>query len=446
MLGLPGHSAAVAQNFRDKAQMKDVLHSAGVPCARHRLVERAEEAHAFVAEVGYPVVVKPPAGAGGARTFRLDGAADLERYLSEYPPATRGVSLFEEFIRGTEHSFDSVLLDGQAVWYSISRYMPSPLEVMENPWIQWCVLLPRHIDTPEYASIRDVAFRALTALGMRTGLSHMEWFRRADGSVAVSEVGARPPGAQFTTLLSYAHDLDFYSAWPRLMIFNEFTPPPRVYAAGAAYVRGQGTGRVKQIRGLDQAQRELGHLVVEPNCPRRQSRRPATRRRLHRPPRRTEVVEAALSASSITSSWDESRRGHSRFHRSSTSPHFASEMRNVPFSRSSRVELNLRADLVGHGERRFQIGVTQHDEPVRDERCAPVAPACADRQQRVPHDVLAEAPSDVVQTLDRADRAVALRALVDRRHVVIALDRPVETLVCHRLAPGSDTSRRTNLI
>jgi len=297
LLGLPGHSAAVAQNFRDKAQMKDVLRSAGVPCARHRLVERAEEAHAFIAEVGYPVVVKPPAGAGGARTFRLDGAADLERYLSEYPPATRGVSLFEEFIRGTEHSFDSVLLDGHLVWYSISRYMPSPLEVMENPWIQWCVLLPRHIDTPEYATIRDVAFRALTALGMRTGLSHMEWFRRADGSVAVSEVGARPPGAQFTTLLSYAHDLDFYSAWPRLMIFNEFTPPPRVYAAGAAYVRAQGTGRVKQIRGLDQAQRELGHLVVEAKLP-RADQSPSTSYEgdgyiivRHE---RTEVVETAL--------------------------------------------------------------------------------------------------------------------------------------------------------
>jgi D-alanine-D-alanine ligase-like ATP-grasp enzyme len=297
LLGLPGHSAAVANNFRDKAQMKDVLRAAGVPCARHRLVERAEEAIAFIAEVGFPVVVKPPAGAGGARTFRLDGTADLQRYLAEYPPATRGVSLFEEFIRGTEHSFDSVLLDGRPVWYSISRYMPSPLEVMENPWIQWCVLLPRNVDGPEYATIRDVGFRALHALGMRTGLSHMEWFRRADGSVAVSEVGARPPGAQFTTLLSYAHDLDFYRAWPRLMIFNEFTPPPRVYAAGAAYVRGQGHGRVKGIRGLDQAQRELGHLVVEAKLP-RADQTPSTSYEgdgyvivRHE---RTEVVEAAL--------------------------------------------------------------------------------------------------------------------------------------------------------
>jgi phosphoribosylaminoimidazole carboxylase (NCAIR synthetase) len=297
LLGLPGHTATVAQNFRDKARMKDVLRAAGVPCARHRLVERAEEAHAFIAEVGFPVVVKPPAGAGGARTFRLDAPADLQRYLAEYPPATRGVSLFEEFVRGTEHSFDSVLLDGRPVWYSISRYMPSPLEVMENPWIQWCVLLPRHVDGPEYAAIREVAFRALAALGMQTGLSHMEWFRRADGSVAVSEVGARPPGAQFTTLLSYAHDLDFYRAWPRLMIFNEFDPPPRVYAAGAAYVRGQGRGRVKQIRGLEEARRELGHLVVEAKLPRAEQT-PSTSYEgdgylIVRHPQ-TEVVEAAL--------------------------------------------------------------------------------------------------------------------------------------------------------
>ena len=35
---------------------------------------------------------------------------------------------------------------------------------------------------------------ALDALGMTTGLSHMEWFRRTDGSVAVSEVAPDPEG------------------------------------------------------------------------------------------------------------------------------------------------------------------------------------------------------------------------------------------------------------
>ena len=85
---------------------------------------------------------------------------------------------------------------------------------------------------------------------MTTGVSHLEWFRRGDGSIAISEVGARPGGAQISKLMSHAHDFDFYRAWARLMIDHAFDPPEREYSAGAAYLRGQGQGRVRAIHGL----------------------------------------------------------------------------------------------------------------------------------------------------------------------------------------------------
>jgi phosphoribosylaminoimidazole carboxylase (NCAIR synthetase) len=267
-LGIEGLSAEAARNFRDKARMKTVLRDAAVPCARHVLAGAAGEARAFTEQVGFPVVAKPPAGAGGKSTWRIDSRAQLDQLLELHPPSESQPTLFEEFVRGTEFSFDSVMIDGQLVWHSISRYMPSPLEVLENPWIQWVVMLPRDISGPEFDPIRDAAYRGLRALGLTTGLSHMEWFRLADGRIAISEVGARPPGAQFTSLLSYAHDIDFYRAWPRLLTFGEFEPPPRRYAAGAAYIRGQGRGRVRAIHGLDEAQRRFGRLVVEAKLPR----------------------------------------------------------------------------------------------------------------------------------------------------------------------------------
>ena len=90
--------------------------------------------------------------------------------------------LLEEFVRGDEHSFDSVVVDGRLVWHSISRYLPSPLDVLEHPWIQWCVAAAARHRRPEYADIVGIGHHAVTALGLRTGLSHMEWFRRADGS------------------------------------------------------------------------------------------------------------------------------------------------------------------------------------------------------------------------------------------------------------------------
>ena len=217
------------------------------------------------------MIAKPPAGAGGKGTYRLDSARDLESLLASFPPDSSHPVLLEEFVSGAEHSFDSVLIRGQPVWYSISRYMPPPLQVLENPWIQWCVFLPRDVSGPEYAAIREAGFQAVRALGLETGLSHMEWFQLGAERIAISEVGARPPGAQFTSLMSWAHDVDFYRAWPRLMVFEEFKPPPRRYAVGAAYFRGQrsavGEQRVRAVHGLDEAQRRFGPLVVEARLP-----------------------------------------------------------------------------------------------------------------------------------------------------------------------------------
>src|SRR6266542_3400253 len=59
---------------------------------------------------------------------------------------------------------------------------------------------------PGAKSIRAIAPTALRVLGLRTGLTHLEWFRRPDGSIAVSEVAVRPLGAQITSMLCYAHD------------------------------------------------------------------------------------------------------------------------------------------------------------------------------------------------------------------------------------------------
>jgi carbamoylphosphate synthase large subunit len=266
-LAIGGLDVESAHNFRDKARMKAVLERHDLPCARHRLAQTAEEVWAFRRDVGYPLVLKPPAGAGARDTYRIDNDDELERALAAVPPS-RGAVLMEEFVVGDEYSFDSVFIGGRMVWHSISRYFPTPLEVLNTPWIQWVVLLPREIDGAEYEPIRRAGARAVQVLGMQTGLSHMEWFRRRDGSIAISEVGARPPGAQFTTLLSYAHDIDMYKAWAQLMIFDAFDPPPRHYAAGAAFLRGQGTGRVVAIHGLDAVRRAVAPVVVEAKLPR----------------------------------------------------------------------------------------------------------------------------------------------------------------------------------
>ncbi|HJR91382.1 MAG TPA: hypothetical protein VJ938_02985 [Acidimicrobiia bacterium] len=264
-LGIEGLGVEAAANFRDKRRMKDVLAAAGIPCARHRLVDSAAELWSFSAEVGYPLVLKPPAGSGSRSTYRLESDEQLAEWMRWNPLSPADPVLAEEFMVGREHSFDCVFLHGRPVFWSVSRYYPTPLEVLEKRWIQWAVILPRTLDG--YEEIGRVGPAAISALGLETGLVHMEWFARPDGSVAVSEAAVRPPGAQFTTLISHAHDFDLYSAWSRLMILDSFDPPERRHAVGAVYLRGQGEGRVVAIEGLEAAQAEVAGMVVDVRLP-----------------------------------------------------------------------------------------------------------------------------------------------------------------------------------
>src|SRR5215218_6194102 len=245
----------------------ETLQAAGIPCARHALVRGPGEAVAFADRVGFPLVAKPPAGAGAQATFRLDDGDMLRGWLAAVPLGGDSPALLEEFLTGEEHTFDSVTLGGSTVWSSIADYRPPPLEVLRNPWIQWTVVLPRDIGGPRYEGIHRWGPAALKALGVTEGLTHMEWFARPDGSVAVSEVAARPPGPQLTSMHGYAQDFDLYRAWAELVILGRFDVPERRFAAGTAYLRGMGRGRVRAVHGIDDVQQQIGHLVVEARLP-----------------------------------------------------------------------------------------------------------------------------------------------------------------------------------
>jgi hypothetical protein len=127
--------------------------------------------------------------------------------------------------------------------------------------------MPRDGGGPENAGIRAIAPTALHALGLHTGLTHLEWFRRPDDTVAISEVAVRPPGAQISSMLCYAHDFDLYGAWAQLMVHGSFAPPERSWSVGTVFLRGQGTGRVRAVHGLDRLPPEVRSVVVESRLP-----------------------------------------------------------------------------------------------------------------------------------------------------------------------------------
>jgi biotin carboxylase len=266
--GVKGTSAKTAELFRDKATMKDALRAAGLPVAKHKLVTSEADARAFAAEVGFPMVLKPPAGMGAKATFRVTSEENLLDAVRGMRVNASSPVLAEEFLRGREFSMETVTIGGKPKVHSISHYMPSCLEVLENPWIQWVCMLPRELDEPVYEKARKMGFAAIEALGLDDGMTHMEWFERPDGTLAIGEIAQRPPGANISRMTGLVHGIDPYRAWARAVVDGELDAPwERKFAVGCAFLRGMGQGRIAGVTGVHEANEAVGNLIVEAKLP-----------------------------------------------------------------------------------------------------------------------------------------------------------------------------------
>ena len=99
-------------------------------------------------------------------------------------------------------------------------------------------------------------------------MTHMEWFERPDGSIAIGEIAQRPPGPQLMQMTGLVHDVDIHHVWARAVVDSAFDAPwSRNHAAGAVFVRGQGSGRIRGVSGVRELSEALGSWLVEAKLP-----------------------------------------------------------------------------------------------------------------------------------------------------------------------------------
>jgi formate-dependent phosphoribosylglycinamide formyltransferase (GAR transformylase) len=266
--GIKGTGPDVAELFRDKSLMKAKLAAAGLPVAKNRLIRSAGEAESFANDVGFPIVLKPPAGMGAKATYRIQSHESLRQAVVGMGVSAQQPLLAEEFLRGREFSFETITLGGKPRTYSISHYLPTCLEVLENDWMQWVCLLPREIEGPEYDGARAIGKATIETLGLDDGATHMEWFQRDDGTLAIGEIAQRPPGANITPMIGHVHGIDPYRAWARSVVDGVLDAPwDRKAAAASVFLRGMGRGRVSAVTGLHECHEAVGKYIVEADIP-----------------------------------------------------------------------------------------------------------------------------------------------------------------------------------
>ncbi len=210
--------------------------------------------------LGYPLIVKPIAGAGSADTYRADSAADLDAIL----PMVRHVPqvIVEEFIDGEEFTYDTICAGGPVLFENICWYRPRPLLTKLHEWISPVTVSLRDLDAPDLQAGRALGGATVKALGFRDGFTHMEWYRKADGEAVFGEIGARPPGGRMVDAMNYATDADLFFGWAEAITSGRMSQrAERRYNAAIIRKRAQGAGRITRYEGLDQLMAEFGEHV-----------------------------------------------------------------------------------------------------------------------------------------------------------------------------------------
>jgi biotin carboxylase len=262
MLGLPGMTVEQTLPFRDKEIMKRRLDAAGIRTPHHYSATTVAQVIEAAETIGYPVIVKPIDGAGSEHTYRVASRAELDAVV----PALRSVTevSVEEFVEGDDMTYDTICVDGHIAHYSIATYIPRALDMKHNEWISPITLVYRDPDDPRLAAGKRMGEAVLKALDFRTGYTHMEWYRTAEGEAVFGEIGGRPPGAYLVDLINYASDVDTYRGWAEAVVHGRFTQPvERRYNAAWIFKRARGQGRILRYEGLEPLLTEIGrHLVA----------------------------------------------------------------------------------------------------------------------------------------------------------------------------------------
>jgi carbamoylphosphate synthase large subunit len=265
--GIPGTSERTAYLCRDKPAMKEELRKAGIPCAQSVRADNPDITREFAKQVGYPLIIKPPDGAGASSTWKVSNAKELENVIIESGIADGVEVAIEEFIEGHEGYLDTLTIDGEVSHEFITHYYPNVLVAMRERWISPQMITTNRIEAEGYSEVRQMARDVNRVLGIGTSATHMEWFASPKG-LKFSEIGCRPPGVGQWDVYNAANEFDIYLEWASALTHGRpIKAPSRGYSAGMIALRPDCDGHISGYSGLETIQREYGECIVASHLP-----------------------------------------------------------------------------------------------------------------------------------------------------------------------------------
>lgn len=205
-----------------KSEMKALYELAGVKTARYHVVDNYENTKAFIAEVGYPVIVKPNNGVGASHTYKIKSDEELDYFF-----ATRDNTeiIMEEFINGELVSYDGIANSKREVIYETSHIFPRQVMNIVNEQMD-CFYWSRR-EIPE--DLKDAGRRVIKAFPSNSRCFHCEFFVLKEdkeglgkkGDILGLEVNMRTPGGITPDMMNYAADINIFDIYANMVCYDE---------------------------------------------------------------------------------------------------------------------------------------------------------------------------------------------------------------------------------
>lgn len=219
-----GFKTADMQPVKFKSAMKAYYAKAGIKTARWHLVRDYDGCKNFIAEVGYPVIVKPDNGVGASHTYKLKSEDELNYFF-----ATKDKTLYimEEYVNGTVHTYDAIINSkGEPLFETGNVTMDSIMDIV-NTRGNSCYYIEKNL--PD--AMRDIGRRTVAAFGVKSRFVHLEFFVLNEdqpalgkkGDILGLEVNMRPSGGFSADMFNFANSTDVYKIWADMVAYDRST-------------------------------------------------------------------------------------------------------------------------------------------------------------------------------------------------------------------------------
>lgn len=253
--GLPGISFETAVKATDKAEMIKAFEANGV---EHPWFYIAEDKNAFEAakqKISFPCIMKPTDNAGSRGVVLAHDLKELEdAYGYSCGESRGGAVIIEEYLQGPEFSIEIMVTDGEPHVLQIT----DKLTTGAPHFVEMGHSQPTRQSSENSEKIKDLACRAVKAVGINMGPAHVELILTKDGPKMV-ELGARMGGDCITThLVPLSTGIDMVAATIETACGIE-PDIDRKYDMGAA-IRyfDSSAGVLEAIEGIEEAKKIPG--------------------------------------------------------------------------------------------------------------------------------------------------------------------------------------------